>query len=147
MSAWVSSARIERIATIRSGVSSTAEAGEISSGWFVLAHGSAVAGCWGTAGLFFLTLETGIPSWASTSVALDLILTSSSVVARTRGAVIDVNLAKLSRETSWAVARSDVGLRLADPSVLTESFFASDNLALIPALGSWFGRHTSKRAL
>jgi len=96
----------------------------------ILAHGSFRTRVVCTIRFLFLAIDARIAVGALAPIALWQIYTSSTVVARLRCALIDINFAASSREASWTIAMYTVSHWHAETAVLTHVIGALDRLAL-----------------
>lgn len=122
--------------TVHSSVSRSAETSVVVDSRLVLAHGPLGAGVVAAVGLFLLAVETGVALRALAAVALRQVEAGAAVVARLGGALVDVNFAAATRESSRAEALNVVAHGHTEAAVLAGVFGASRQRAFLSAGGS-----------
>jgi hypothetical protein len=124
-----------RDVAVDASVAGSAEAGVVIESWLVLAHGSLRARVVPAIGLLFLAVDAGITVGALASVALGQVDAGRAVVAGLRGALVYVDLAAPTGESSGAEALDSVAHGYAESTVLANVVGALDGLAFFAADG------------
>lgn len=122
--------------TVDTGIAGSAQACVVVVARLVLAHCTLGASVVVAVGLLLLAIDAGVANRALASVALRQVEASGAVVARLRGALVDVDLAASAGESSWTDALDPVAHWHAEAAVLAYLVGALHHLALLTSNGA-----------